>query len=580
MNNPAAKRGTFSDWAKVLALLLVGAVLALGRFNWAANSALALRSWTMSGFFSGLLLIGTYAMARAFALTSRRGFWPLLTAASVLLNLPHRWLGLTKFFYLSKYPLVYRLTKEWLPEWLGQVRPATPWNSTDAIYLILLATTGLTWLGVVFRRRKLQASRPPGAATGKLAGFFLLLFAVMTVESWMHLSNRSPYSYIPHYEQPASANHLYNYEMLPDGRGIVNADFGYFVRLEELFQGNGAEPPMLLIRRAFPFYLSVHLSYFLGSYHAFLILNLLLWLGAAAAIYFFCRDLTKSNMVAAIAAGLVACAPGFIMYATQPMSYLPGYAILAVTIFLYHRLVTVTRLTGVPAILAMGILIGLTGLTYDNFAWVLFFTAYALLHRVSVLRIVAGLVIAAAIYAGFLLLIFQVFKLPPERSNDQHMGAAIQQVYELFRHPEFARIAPLAKSYLGIYFTQVLQVNFYLPVGLAACGLFCATNRLRLCAVTLLLPSLGTFFFMHFGGSYLASLSRFNYPCYPAIILLAAVAVGRGVDYWLARGQRVAAGLTAGLPIAAVAVLGNIDAFGFLPQLYYHFYWQTGGSFN
>ena len=417
MNDPAAKRGTFSDWAKVLALLLVGAMLALGRFNWPANSALALRSWTMSGFFAGLLLIGAYAMARAFALTSRRGFWPLLTAATVLLNLPHRWLGLTNYFYLSKYPLVYRLTKEWLPEWLGQGRPAIPWNSTDTIYLILLATTGLIWLGFVFRRRKLQASRPPGAATGKLAGFFLLLFAGMTIESWMHLSNRSPYSYVPHYEQPTSANHLYNYEMLPDGRGIVNADFGYFVRIEELFQGNGAEPPTLLIRRAFPFYLSSHLSYFLGSYHAFLILNLLLWLGAAAAIYFFCRDLTQSPMAAAAAAGLVACAPGFIMYATQPMSYLPGHAILAVTVFLYHRLVTVTRLAGGGAIVATGILIGLTGLTYDNFAWSLFFIAYALLHRVAPLRLVATIAIAAGIYAGFLLLVFQVFKLQPERIN-------------------------------------------------------------------------------------------------------------------------------------------------------------------
>jgi len=102
-------------------------------------------------------------------------------------------------------------------------------------------------------------------------------------------------------------------------------------------------------------------------------------------------------------------------------------------------------------------------------------------------------------------------------------------------------------------------------------------------ALLLLLPSFATSMLLYLGEApslYLAGMPRFNYPSYPAIVLLAASAIGVLVQFWLDRNRRWLAGLSAGLPLLACAVLSNVDAFGFMPRLYYHFYWNSGGYFG
>jgi hypothetical protein len=63
------------------------------------------------------------------------------------------------------------------------------------------------------------------------------------------------------------------------------------------------------------------------------------------------------------------------------------------------------------------------------------------------------------------------------------------------------------------------------------------------------------------------------------VVLLAALAVETVARFWRARGSIGLARLSVALPLLACAVLGNIDAFGFMPHLYYHFYWNSGGYF-
>jgi hypothetical protein len=567
------------DSSKLGLLVLSGLLLALGRYDWDPNSDLAFRAWTLSAYFFLLLLTGAYAAGRAFALTTHRYFWPTLGGASLLLNLPYRWLALDQFFYLANHPLSYGREPAFVPEWLGRGHRWIPWNSTDVLLSALLAIAAAVWL---ITHRPIRAwSGARAAPNHRTLHFFLLLFAFMTVETWLHLSNRSPYTYITHYEQPEGAHYVSAWTMLPDGRGAVNADFGYFVRLEELFQGNRADTTTLFVRRPFPFYLSSHLSYFLGAYHAFLLLNLALWLTAAVAMFHFCRDLTGSTPVAASAAGLVACGPGFIMYVAQPMSYLPGYAVLAVAIYLYHRVIVRTALLTPSSLIATGVLLGLTMLTYDTFAWTLFFVGYAVWRRTSLTRVFLTVIIGGLIYAAFLFLIFNVFKFVPEHGNDREIGASLHHLLDLIRHPLSAAIFMQFNSFFGQYCAQVLQVNFYGPVILALLGLFLvsAARAPRLTAFLLLLPSLAGFAFLYFGGSYLAGMPRFNYASYPAVILLAALALGKISESLQARGHARAAFWAMGLPLAACALLANLDAFGFMPHLYFHFYFSGGGNF-
>jgi hypothetical protein len=561
---------SFPDAAKFAAVLAAGLLLALGRFHWEPGSPVPLRAWTLGGFFFSLLAGGAFALGRAGGHTSRRYFWPALTGAAVLLNLPYCWLGLDRYFYLAGRPLTYGVEKHFVPEWLGHAQSPSSWNSTDTLLSGLL---GGALLAAVLALRSATHRR-------RLA-FFLLLFAGMTTETWLHLSNRSPYTYITHYEQPPAANYVSAWTMLPDGRGAVNADFAYFIRLEELFVGNSPDTPTLLVRRPFPFYLSAHLSYFLGGYHAFLVGNLLAWLAAAVSLYWFCRDISGSSAVAASAAALVACGPGFVMYAAQPMSYLPGFAILAVAVYLYHRL-ALTGLARPAAVVAAGILFGLTLLTYDTFAWALFWLGYAALVRASLARAALSVLIGLGVYGAFLLLVFRVFHLPAEHANDRYIGDALRQAVQVFRHPAGAQFLALATGFFGNYLTQILQVNFYVPVLVAAVGLFCArlARRPRAVALLLLAPSAAGFAVLYFGQTYLASFSRFNYTSYPGVVLLAALALGAAADSLSARGRPWAARSVVGLPILACALLANVDAFGCMPQLFFHFYYSAGGQFS
>jgi hypothetical protein len=340
---------------------------------------------------------------------------------------------------------------------------------------------------------------------------------------------------------------------------------------------------MLLVRRAFSFYLSSHLSYFIGAYHAFLILNLGFWIAAAAAMFYFTRNVTGSPVAGASAAALVACGPGFIMYAAQPMAYLPGFAVLALAVCFYQRLLAQNHLASWSALCAAGILLGITFLTYDNFSWGLFFLGYALVIRASVFRAVASVLCGVAIYAGFLVLIFHVFNYPPpDHQNDRYMAEAARHALDVLRHPASSPLLRMTPGFFTSYFSQLLQVNFYLPVVLGGLGFVLAPRHssIRTVALLLLIPSAAAFAVLYFGESFLSSYSRFNYAAYPAIVLLAAVFIGRTVEYFQSRAQPKIAGLFLAVPLLTCAVLVNLDAFGLWPRLYFHFYFSSGGTFS
>jgi len=527
------------------------------------------------------VVVGAYVTAKALACTERKYFWPALAFPSLALNLPYRWLWLSSLDYYNWSQIDYGREKQFVPEWLGRGRPFIPWNSTDTLLLAMLTATTLGWLAL--RRNERRCAGLGFFRDRRAPRLFLALFAIMTIEAWLHISNRSPYTYISHFEKPDDWHYVYASQMLPDGRGAVNTDYGYFVGLEELFRGhNPPGPPMLFVRRPFVFYLSSHLSYFIGPYHACLILNLLYWLGAALAFYFFVRDISGSTLVAVSAAGFIACAPGFVMYVAQPMSYLPGFAMLAIAVFLYHRLVATTQLASLVALAAAGILFGVTLLTYDTFAWALFFIAYAWLAGVSTLRALGVVLIGGGIYALYLLLVFRVFHLPPDHSNDFVIGEAREHLIALMHHPVSGRIFDLCSGYASNYCLQVVQTNFYIPAILAVLGLFLtsAVFNVRATALALLLPSAAGFAYLYFGQSFLAAYSRFNYPAYLGVVLLAALAVGSASSYLLARRRRKMAVLALALPFLACAALANLDAFGFMPHLYFHFYFSSGGIFG
>lgn len=561
-------------------IVVAGSLLGCGRQDWFTDHDLAFRAWALSWFFFFLLVSGLYAAGRAFSFASHPGFWPALAALSALLNLPYRWLGLDRWRYLASHPWTYQVPDVFVPEWLTLRTFLAPrWNSTDSLFGALIL--GAVLAGVMMRRRQLSEPGTTPALTRRPL-FFAGLFILLALEAWLHSSDRSPYSYVPHFDKPPAQGYTYTVALLPDDRGLVNRDAPGFIRLEELFLGPRTDTPTYLIHRPFPFYLGAHLGYFAGSYHAFLVLNLLLWWAAAVSLCCLCQSLSGSPLVGGCAAFLLGCSPGFIMYAAQPMTYLAGFALLIIALNLHHQAIRATGLRSWPALYATGITFALTMLTFDVFAWCLFFVGYALLCRVSLWRAVFPIVLGAGIYAAFLALVFHVFYFPRDDLNTRQIAAAWAVVKPSLLQPNAHNLYSLWIGSVRNYWSQVCQVMFFVPVALAVGG-FCLpalSLRLRLVCLLLLLPSYAGFVFLYFGHSFLSLLSRLNYPAFPAILFLAAFLLARAYLFLSARGRVWAARLALGLPLAVCLVIANLDAFGLLPQLYYHFYWSSGGHFD
>lgn len=556
-------------------LAVLGLVLLAGRFDWTARRDLSIQGYVFSGFTYLLLLLGGFSFARIRAWTQRRPFWRISTGATILLNLPLHWLHLDGWYYYRSHPYYYARQPRFISEWIGA---GAAWTRTDWFFctLLLLGTSWLGWRALRVRRR-----HPSSAASPTRLALAASLFFLICAQTWLHDSDRSPYSYVPHFEQPPAADNAYTFSLLPGNHGLVNADALYFTRLEDIYLGGAGNIPTLMVRRSFPFYLSGGLTYFIGPFYSFVVLNIGIWWAAALA-YYALIDAIAGPTTARYAALLLAAGPGFIMYAAQPMAYLAGFAAIALMLYGCHCVFTAPARGSPWAVGALGAALGLSMITMDLFVWLPTVILWGLAMGFPVRRLASACAIGVGVYAAHLWLVFGLFKLPHDDLNDRQMFDALHGAWTLARHPAGARLYLTFAEGLGQYVQQLSLVFFGLPLLFAFLGLLQrgeADSSLRRFAGLCLIPSLATFMVMHLGDIWLGRLPRFNYAAYPAIYALAGGFIGRSEEALSRRcGPAAGRSCAAGLAAACVA-LANVDAFGFLPHLYYYFYYSFGGHF-
>ncbi|MEN9663005.1 MAG: hypothetical protein RL324_1954 [Verrucomicrobiota bacterium] len=559
----------------LFALAVLGLGLLAGRFDWIALPQPAQQGYILSAFFFLLLLSGSFAFWSAQGHAPTKKFWWVLTLGTIALNFPLHLFRLERVFYYGSHPHSFARQATFAPEWIGA---SPPWTETDWMFsAILLAGLAAGWL---LRRRARQHGNPANDTLCRPA-LVLALFIIITAQLWLHHSLRSPYSYVPHFEKPRSENYTSTLSLLPDNRGLTNADVDYYTRLEELFLGTSENVPTLFVRRAFVFYLSGNLSYFLGPYHSFLIVNLVVWLAALLAFYRLIAGLIDPR-TAHYATLLMAVGPGFIMFAAQPMSYFVGYAAVALMLLGVYRGMTSPRPHSLAAIYSSAVVVSLALLTTDLFVWLPALVLFPLLVGRSWRHTLAACLLAAAAYALYLWLVFDLLRLPHDDLNDKQLFEAVSGTLAILKTPGSPALYLALTTCLGEYLRQLSQAFFLAPVLLAVGGMFWADDSrlLRRIALLWLLPSFATFFVMHLGQSYLGSLPRFNFVAYPGIYLLAAAFL-----VWIDRAAK-----TQGWPRAGVfgayglvglcAVLANIDSLGLMSHLYYYFYYSSGGHFS
>lgn len=563
--------------------LLLGLALLPGRYDWSLQTRSASwRGFLCSAFFFCLLVpLISEALARSQTRLVLRN--TLLAGVTLLFCLPYRWLRLNRWFYYRDEPLWVDWKRLSMPPklvWFPQAFWEPPQIPHDLLFFAFLALMLLSGGGLYVKVRR-RGGNPLARSNLALGASVILL---ILVETCMHLSMHSPYTYICHFERPPTANYWYEFLLFPNGQGAVNADYFVFAALEQVFMGTPQVFDGMLIRRPFPFYLSSQFTYFFNAYYVMLCFNVAVWILAVFAIYEFVAA-HFDRRTAVIAALLTASGPGFIMYVAQPQTYLWGYCGVAFVIWAHWRICGTPNAKLRDYVLFGGVL-SLALLTYDLFTVLLYLAGYELLFKRSLRRIVISAALAIAIYIAFGLLTSPMTSFLHDDSNTKYIGTSITSAIAALRsNPVTLKNYILYGGLLSNYVWNLGNSMFVFPLLVAIVGLFCLSSSLKLKLIGLLfLPSFAGAAFLFFGQTYLATLPRFAFTAYPAVYILCAVAlwtVARMVSSRLVWSRwKYAAVSIAFCGVAANIALVNADVFG-RPWLYYLFYYEllTPGNF-
>ena len=575
-------------WLAVLSIAL--GVLA-GRYSWApdvrGNSVVAYLS---SAYMLVITLPTLYYLLRLFI---HNTVFPraCTVAVALVLVLPYHWLGLERWYYNASRPAAYGASTvpHPAPDWLPQAFQSLRSMPHEAAFFGSLLALGLIitlwWL------KPWSTSVDRGPTSAKRVSLWLGLFLLIVFETWLHLSLRSPYAYITHFEQPAEANYWYVQYLFPEGMGAVNADYNSDFRpIDDLFTSGTRPTNTTMINRSYPHYISTQLSYFVSPYYVYLILNVGLWLLACVSTYRLTAALWN-RQVATFATFMTGTGSGFIMFVAEPMSYLAGYSIIVMLFMLAEEvLVAKCRPTAIDY-LAFGTALGLASLVYEIFPIYPCLILFVLIRRGAWKGLIASLVLGLVIYNGFLFLQGSVLGVDLQSQHSSYNEASWESVGRVFMHPHFSELYTLSVLALRTYFGSLVNAFFILPALVGLVGAFVIRDRDRaMILLTLGLPSALAVLFLQFGrvqwGNgqemfYIAALPRFVYIAYPAIYILAAVALQELKGYIASLSSRrlfVYAGHAAPwLVLLLFFLISNVDVLGF-PQPYYLFYYPSGGK--
>lgn len=221
--------------------------------------------------------------------------------------------------------------------------------------------------------------------------WFYWAWALILVQTFFHLSLHSPYTYLPHFEQPESANYWYHSYLFPPSSGAVNEDCFWFWQSEALYLGSQGTHSVFW-NRTLPFFLSSRLSTFIHPLYSWLIVSTLFWLISVRAVYLI-GETYFSQRVARFAAFLQVSSPAMILYVGQAKPYAVSFSLIAILVALFFRF---------RSSLTFGICFAVTLLSYELQPWFLIFPLWARVLKVKWLDIAIFSGVAAGIYVCFL----------------------------------------------------------------------------------------------------------------------------------------------------------------------------------
>jgi hypothetical protein len=550
-----------------VAVLGAGVILIAGRFDWRPshydNSKTA---FILSGYLFIFTVPLVYFVTRALV-RSRRVAVGLTTVVWLIFSLPYRWLGLDHWYYYAHRPYFYTAAQvpitpstTFLPGGLDQL-PDFP---LEAIFFGGLAVAAIVIASIRWWR---------GRATGSsrrnlLLALSVVAFCAILAQTFLHTSMRSPYTYVPHYEQPEAKNYWYQDYMFADGTGAVNADQSAHGAIEQYFHGVDRTGSNMIIRRPFAGYVTAQFSYFVNSYYIYVLINIGCWFVAVVCGYLLALRLAGER-VALVFAVLIATGTGFVLFVANPASYMIAFTLVLAALYLFERLV-VDSPRNIWRYLVFGGVLGLFSLVYDFYTIFPVLLAYGYVRKVRLRLLLGSLACALLVYGGFLFAHNVILGLSIDPTNSNQLTEARDGVVHVLTSgsPDlwYEKLLDVAITYPA----QLARMFFVLPVVLALVGALMLRDRtIAVLSAALVLVTLGTLAFMRVGGQEaLGNIPRLVYPAYPAIYLLAAIALVRIRDLRGRYGLTTLARCAPFVIIGLIIVLNNVDAFGF-PSMYY-----------
>lgn len=574
-------KSAFIYWAPIFILY---PILLLGRFDWSKLvSQYSFRSYWLCLFFGIILLPLTHFIV--FILSQSKKLALAATLALMAITaLPYHWLGLDKYFF---NPTFERFFIDWRAA--GLALPKLNWlptqfsnflqipNEIEFFLITLFCGLLLISLGIAFVKKKNLITKNIVRSLFFICTLFLIAIIMQT---WLHLSLRSPYTYLPHFEVPQSSNYWYHFYLFDGAKGAVNWDYPVFRESELLFLG----PPReihILKGRIFPMYLSATMgSAFINPYYVWLGLNIMAWALAITAIYFLAKRIFKHNehthLIALYSSLLMTCSQGMILYIAQPKPYAIAIGSIAVFVLAYHYLFDPIRFKLKNAF-AFGAVLGLLMLTYESQPWLPAILLLAFVLDYSKYGTIIALLFGVLIYYGFINLGLLVGNLHQAQAMTPIDGHPIDNILNHLKQGDLLTLGNLVVNN-PIHFAKTMFHAFHFAAPLALLGIFVLPNRKILFLVlVLILPAVLTYGLMDVGESFYTQFPRLVYSAYPAIFMLNAYTINKASQFLKKLGWVRTSSLLPWLWIAFCFIVANIDIFG-LPQIYYYWFYMNPGA--
>jgi hypothetical protein len=551
------------DIALVFSWMITGLLLLSGRFDWSAEGSLySWRSYLASAYYF-IFLIPTlfFGLKRGLNNSSTAGY--ITAAISLIFCFPYDWVGLAPYYFYRTHPLFFDWNKGGLPlpetNWFPHAFLALPVIPGEALLFGSLFALGLGGITLYFRRRQPKAKRAWLITMG--------LFSVIVLQTWLHLSLRSPYTYIPHYERSESSHYWYHSYLFSNGQGAVNMDYAVFRYAEDLFMGT---PQLLgpLLGRTFPMYLSSQFTLFFNAYYVWIMLNITIWFAGVGALYWLAHKIL-GKPAALFSAVLFASSQGIMVYVAQPKVYAFAISSISILLAIYVYLFE-TKKAVIENGLLFGVIFGFFLLCYDAQPWIVTILAISYVRKYDFRSSVLGVVVGLAVYLGFIILGHQ---LPYLTDRPALMGPdPVSSVMSLLLSFDLLKIAgKVMHAVLG--FGGAMDHAFLFCLIPAVGGVFLVRGAARLFLLSLVIPAVITYFLMDLADSFYIFFPRLVYSAYPAVYILGGVGLAGLSAKLRPHSMPFLGGLIAWSFLAIHTVYANLDVWG-LPQIYNFWFYR------